>query len=457
MAIVKNNTFKGSAVYDVDAGAPTLARAIRNAQGDVAGTLEHLTDNTNPVHINHSGGSRGALLGIPWVSQLVDYDLTLDAGGGKDGGDTGTPQMFPYLVRVPPGETSIVVEVSANLVNIAVTNPRVRVSLQTNFTSPGSSLGLEFPLVVTQARTRDEIDANAPTRFRASITGLLADSLLLTLMFDAGSFSGATISDIVIRPDRNPQSVTIPIPASVNAAGVVAPTSTQALFHQAMDDSIFVDGEGMTGWHTSRLDRNINGLLEFATGSPAGKNATYTHTESVLRLPTRDRFGAFTRRTFSAEPIPVIPICSINFGGIKPDGYLVDINNPTSIATRKSYAPMSTSAAVADVAIQSMHMPDLPTSPSVLRWAVLLGQSDTAAFGWPNIRCEVQIEGAAVSASVTPTALTGAPRFALAQGSALGFSRDGPGNRLRVRPSQVAGVFSPFNYCVLAAAVWIEE
>lgn len=453
MAIVKNNTFRGSPVYDVDSGAPTLARSIEHAQGDVAGTLAHLTDDTDPLHIDHSGGVRGALLGIPWVSQSIDITLSLDAGGAKNGGDTTVPQLFPYLLRIPPGEEGFVVEVAANLINVATTNPRVRVSLKTDFDAPGSSLGLELPLTGVPSLIRDDIDTDRPTIFAARITGLLADFLIVTLMFDYSG--GGSVSDVVIRSLRDPVDVRVPTALAANVAGVVAPTSTQALFHQSMDDSIFADGEGLTGWHTSRLDRNINGLIENVTASPAGKNPTYTHTESALRNPTRDRFRAFTRKTFSLEPIPVIPIASVNFGGINSSGYLVDPANGASMANRRGYAPYPTSAGVNEVASMCMHMPDVPSSPSVLQWAVLLGQSDTTSFGWTNIRCNVAVDSLAASLTVTPTPVANSP-FALAEGTGLAFTRDSA-SRFRVLPSQVAGVFSSLNYCVLSAAVRIEE
>jgi hypothetical protein len=454
MAIVKNDAFKGSPVYDLDSGAPTLARSIKHAQGDVAGTLAHLTDSTDPLHIDHSGGARGALLGIPWVSQNIDITLSLDAGGAKNGGDTTVPQLFPYLLRIPPGEDGFVVEVAANLINAPQTNPRVRVSLKTDFTAPGSSLGLDFPLTGVPSLIRDDIDTDRPTIFAARITGLLADFVIVTLMFDYSG--GGSVGDVVIRSLRDPVDVRVPVAAAANVAGVVAPTSTAALFHQPMDETIFADGEGLTGWHTSRIDRNVNGLLEFSTASPAGKNPTYTHTESALRNPTRDRFRAFTRKTFALEPIPVIPIASVNFGGINSSGYLVDPANGTSVATRRGYAPYPTSAGGSEVASMAMHMPDVPTTPSVLQWAVLLGQSDTTSFGWTNVRCNVAVESLAASPSVTPTPVANSP-FALAEGSALAFARDSAANRFRVLPSQVAGAFDRLNYCVLAAAVRIEE
>jgi hypothetical protein len=92
-----------------------------------------------------------------------------------------------------------------------------------------------------------------------------------------------------------------------------------------------------------------------------------------------------------------------------------------------------------------------------MRWAVLFGQSPSSGAGFTNVRAQVQMEGATASALVAPTAMTGATFLGVAQGAGLAFNVDSASARLRVFASQVAGVFNSFNYCLLAAAVWIEE
>jgi hypothetical protein len=187
-------------------------------------------------------------------------------------------------------------------------------------------------------------------RYRARFTGLTAGLALLSLTCAQTSIavpSGdgvrdvyATLNDVVVRFGRGPAQRLINNFGTTNDAPVQAPTSTQALFFQQMDDALFVNGDAITGFHTSRLDANINGLAEFLTGSPAWRNATYTHTESALLAPTRDRFRAFTRRTFANEPLPKFPVASHNYGGLKETGYfLVDPGTPASVTDRIAYAP----------------------------------------------------------------------------------------------------------------------
>ena len=113
MAILKNTVFEGSPIYDVDPGSETWARTLATAQGDLAGCLALLTDNTETDHINHSGAGRGALLGVPWVNQAMGVGLGLDTGGAKNGGVVaGDLYNFFHLIRIEPGETEVVVDIT---------------------------------------------------------------------------------------------------------------------------------------------------------------------------------------------------------------------------------------------------------------------------------------------------------------------------------------------------------
>jgi hypothetical protein len=461
MALVKNATFQGASLYEVDPGSVTLTTTVKNVQGDAAAILERLTDKTVALDIDHSGPGRGCVLGIPPVNQLVDKSLLLDTGGAKNGGADGARLLFPWFVFIPPGETDVVVDVTVRRVpqDIDSLLPAARLCSPTNY---ATAIGDTLTTTLTrQAVASDDFSV----RFLGRFTGCAAG--LALLFVDLGQWSnsitvdGNTLSwssdlvDVVVRFGRGPSSRINNTDSSANNTPAQAPTASQALFFQQMDDALFVNGEAITGFHTSRLDANLNALAEFLTASPAFGNATYTHTESALLAPTRDRFRAFTRKTFANEPLPKIPVASHNFGGIKDSsGYLVDPAVPASVTDRKAYAPYATSSASVELGSGRAHCPDVPSG--TMRWAVLVGQSNTAAT-FVNVRAQVQMEAAAASALVTPTAVTGATFLGIAQGTALAFTRDSSSNRLRVFLSQAAGVFDSLNYCLLAAAVWIEE
>lgn len=462
MAIVKNATFQGASLYEVDPGAVTLTSTLKNVQGDAAAMLERITDKTVANSIDHSGPGRGCPLGIPPVNQLVRKDLTLDAGNSKNGGTDANRLLFPWLVYIPPGEEDVDVDVTFQRVDLGVFAPVCRLSSPTNYTvAVGDSL---TAAVTAQGSGNGGSALNNRLECRARFRGCAAGLALLVL--DLGQVSAsielggvlvditAILESVTVRFARGATSTQVYQHGATNEAPVQAPTASQALFFQQMDDSIFAVDEAITGFHTSRLDANLNGLAESVTGAPAFGNATYTHTESALSSPSRDRFRAFTRRTFANEPLPKIPVASHNYGGIKSNGgYLVDPATPASVAARQAFAPYATSSASVELGSGRSQCPDVPSG--TMRWAVLVGQS--SAVGFANVRAQTQIEGSAASALVTPTALTGATFLGIAQGTGLAFPRDSSSARLRVFLSQAAGIFDSLNYCLLTSAVWIEE
>jgi hypothetical protein len=466
MAIVKNATFQGASLYEVDTGAVTLTSTLKNVQGDAAAMLERITDKTVANSIDHSGPGRGCPLGIPPVNQLVRKDLKLDAGNSKNGGRDANRLLFPWLVYIPPGEEDVDVDVVFRrvAVDLGVFAPVCRLSSPTNYTvAVGDSL---TAAITAQGPGTGGAAGSGGNRLecRARFRGCAAGLALLVL--DLGQASATYVVDgvaydetailesVTVRFARGATSTQVYQHGATNEAPVQAPTASQALFFQQMDDSIFAVEEAITGFHTSRLDANLNGLAESVTGAPAFGNATYTHTESALSSPSRDRFRAFTRRTFANEPLPKIPVASHNYGGIKSNGgYLVDPATPASVAARQAFAPYATSSASVELGSGRSQCPDVPSG--TMRWAVLVGQS--SAVGFTNVRAQTQIEGSAASALVTPTALTGATFLGIAQGTGLAFPRDSSVARLRVFLSQAAGIFDPLNYCLLTAAVWIEE
>jgi hypothetical protein len=470
MAILRNTgPYLGSPLPDVDVGALTYRRVLKNAQADIAGARYLATDDTVTDHINHSGGPRGARMGIPWVCQTMDAGLSLDAGGAKNGGHvSGDIFEFHWLIIVPAGEDTIRVDVRlagvGGVVNGEWTDltrsyaPRCRLSSSTDVTTAAGD-----DLTVALSGTEAGGDFNGVAIF----TGVAAGLALLTVQINTTPFDIVghdvltRVADIIVRPARNGVARLQPTRRSDDTVPVVAPGASEAHFHQVMDDESFasvgIPDPAISGWHTSRIDANENALEEWASGAPAGGNATYVQTEDALRNPTRDRFRAFTRKTFTDEPIPVIPILSACFGGIKDDGgYLVHPTTLASYTTRTGFAPFATSASSAELGSVLAQIPDVPSSPSVLRWAILVGQS--SGVGFTNIRVAPSVGASAGASGVAPTALTGAGHLALATGTALAFSRDDDPDdcRLRVFGLNLAA-HSELDYCILAAAMWVQE
>lgn len=454
MAVVKSTTFQGSPIFDVDPDVETWARVIKNAQGDIAGTLDDLTSTSAANPIDHSGPGAGSLLGIPWVNQAIGRVVDFDTGNNKDGGaqdaSSGGTVQHAWVVVVEPGEDTVVVEVSIGSI-IAGADfaqrflPRLRLCLTSDFTTAAGN-DLELPMTPS---------GNLPTVFSATHTGLTAGVYLAIFQVESinvldGTELSCTIVDCVIKKPRTGISVVDVVRDGTNPVPVVAPDASSSLFHQSMDESLFVSGDALTGWHTSRLDRNINGLMEHLTGAGAGSNEDYTHTESALEDPTRDRFDAPCQKTHANKPIPVIPIVSVCHGGIKSGGgYLVNPSSGASVAARQAFAPYPTSATNADFGGVTIRIPDVPSG--MLHWAVLVGQSSGVGFG--DVRVGGRITASA-STLQTPTALTGASHLAYATGT-LDFNPDDVASFF-ARMSQVAGAFHERNYCLIASCLWVE-
>ena len=459
MAVVKNTTFQGSPMVDVDPDVETWARVLKNAQGDIAGTLDDLTSTSAANPIDHSGPGAGSLLGIPWVNQAIGRLVDFDSGNNKDGGaqdaSSGGTVQHAWIVVVEPGEDTAVVEVTIDVGLGSVdsfTNgylPRVRMCLTSDFTTAAGD-DLELPLIPTTRRA-DRI----PVVFTATHIGLTPGVYLAVVQFESvdvltGLEVAATLVDCIIKKPRAGIAVvngvvrdgTSPVP-------VIAPDASSSLFHQSMDETLFLPADALTGWHTSRVDRSINGLMEYLTGAPAGSNDDYTHTESALDNPTRDRFDGPCRKTHASKPIPVIPIVSVCHGGIKSGGgYLVNPSSGASTARRQAFAPFPSSATDADFGGVTIRIPDVPSG--MLHWAVLVGQS--SGIGFAGIRVGGRITTS--STLQTPTALTGASHLAYATGT-LDFNPDDVASFF-ARLSQVAGSFHERNYCLITSCLWVE-
>ena len=451
MAVVKSTSFQGSPMVDVDPDVETWQRVLRNAQGDIAGTLDDLTSTAAATPIVHGGVGNGSLLGIPWVSQCLDRTLDFDTGGAKDGGATDTV-FHPWFVVVEPGETSVVVEITignatlaANFANRFV--PRLRFCQAADFDTAGGAV-LETTMTVS---------GSLRLRLSATVTGITTPGLYLAIFMiesistsDSVSELTCELVDCVIRKKRNKRRRGDVVRDETNPTPVQAPTGATSLFHQSMDETLFGVGDAMTGWHTSRLDRNINGLMEFMTGSPAGTNEDYTHTEDALINPTTPRFNAPNRKVHSSHPLPVIPIVSHCHGGIKrTGGYLVSPSTPASVAARRAFAPYPLVVTELDYGGLTVRVPDVPSGK--LSWAILVGQSNAAGFA--NVRVAPRLT--TTPTMVTPTALTGATYLALAQGTTLDFDPDEIAS-LFSRMSLVAGVHDPLGYCLLATCLWVQ-
>jgi hypothetical protein len=463
MTFLKNTTFVGVNLINVEPDSPIRTADIATAQGDIAGVKAHLFDNTEAGHIDHSGAGRGALLGYPLVNQSVQWSLSFDDTGAKNGGIVDADDRAWFAWVVPPhNEDSLFVEVrvGGSLFNGSFV-PRVLLRDPADL-----SVSLMDDDEVRLSSTSDSAGAWLLTGTLSSVTKGAPALLVLSINCIGDGQQRLTgfesIGQVTLRPTR------AGVPASdiardgTNPVPVEVPLSSEHLRFQDMSADAFNIALPLHGWSTAWLDRNINGVMESMTGAPAGTNQDYTHTESALVNPTRDRFRAFTRKTFADEPIPLIPLLSHCTGGIKnTGGYMVAPRAAvadaatTSEQTRKAFAHYFNITTKAEWS-HLCCMPDLPSGAGIIRWAALLGTS--GGVTWSDVRVSARWFFETESGTVTPTAVANTSGvLAYAQGTVPAHIRDGV-NIFRVFVEKVSGgTYVPTDYALLAVALWVEE
>jgi hypothetical protein len=455
MTFLKNTTFVGVNLINVEPDSFIRTADIATAQGDIAGVKAHLFDNTEPGHIDHSGPGRGALLGYPLVNQATTWRLDMDGTAAKNGGIlSGDRWWFAWVL--PPHNEDLL------RVTIEIADP-----LLSSFFPCRLRLVSTSDVSVNRMDRSEELfivrQGQRGTRLIATLRGV-TKGLPAILLFDVDAVPTTwdQIVSVIVRPAR------AGVPASdiardgTNPVPVVVPTSSEHLRFQDMSADAFNVALPLHGWSTAWLDRNINGIMESMTGAPAGTNQDYAHTESALSNPTRDRFRAFTRKTFADEPIPLIPLLSHCTGGIKnTGGYMVDprasagASRTTSEDNRRAFAHYFNTTSKAEWNHLCV-MPDLPSGVGIIRWAVLLGTGDTV--DWGEVRVSARWAGETESGTVTPTVVANTSNvLAYAQGTLPAHVRDNS-ERVRFFFEKVAGSnYKPIDYSLLAVALWVQE
>jgi hypothetical protein len=357
----KNSTFVGSPMADVDVDALTFRRTIANAIGDTARAYDRATGSNSETNtMIHDGAGRGCLLGVPWCNQFIGRSLAIEGtvtGTAKHGGD-GPVYLAAAPFFVPIGETRAIVD--------------LRMSARDTGLFSGSLVARVYDTsgsLVDEATFIDQ-DADVVT---ADLRELEPGEHLLTIEANTvnRNDSGPFWQDISIHTGRRGRA-SVARRGSENSVGVTDP-GTSPVFHRNFDDSILADGFPVSAFHTSGLNRNQTGLLEYLRGWPAGDNADFVHTDSGSTNPTRSEFAAHARAGFASEPLVPFPLFMQFLGAAKIGGFfVVDAAEPPTVGMRGWYAPWpKTSASLPiDISRQRIMMPDFPTAQT-LRVSVL--------------------------------------------------------------------------------------
>jgi hypothetical protein len=445
MTRLKNATFAGAPMVDVDVDAPTFQRVIANAIADTARAYDRATgSNGETGTMIHDGAGRGCLLGIPWCNQWIDGSLNLGSttsGAAKHAGD-GDTYLAVAPLFMPIGETAI--EVWLQGTNLQPYNPAVEV-----YSTSG--------VLLTRKRLRNW----GANRIRAKLTGLPAGESILVIRGTTSAIVTSTgpvighIHSASIHSGRRRSSEAgdaVPGRGDGSTIGVTDP-GTAPVAWRDFDDLFTQQRFPLSSWLTSGLNRNQNGLFEYLTGWPASDNAAYVHVDSGTTNPSRSEFAAHARAGFAAEPLVEFPLMMSFLGAAKANGYfVVDAAEPPPDGMRDWYAPWpkTTATLPVDIAKQFARIPDFSPTDYDLHVSVLALQGPSFAGTW-----SIDVDVGAGNGVANFAAVGGGTNLLRAKTVLSTWSEDNA-NTINIGVSRTAGVRAVDEVAIVGYGLWFK-
>lgn len=312
MARRSGATFTGAPPPDASRGSSIFARWLRSVADDVGLTYDKLTGLNGAVDpINHSGGTlgRGAPIGLPLACQEIQRPIGL-VGTGKLKSNT-------YILAVPvfvpdDGIQSYRLELKINFRPDIPVFAEVRDSTWTTFFGPtpapavdpyGSwSLplgpGVQYVLVSTESEF-DEADTRFISSWRLYPKTGRGDGA------GAVAISGGSVGNA------------LPV-SSLNAGSWID------IFDEQVEDYAPLDAFVLT-----RLNRSINGLLEYVMGGPVPGNESYSTS------PSRRNNGTFP------DAVIECPLVCMAFGACETGTGSPVVDAATTSGMTQWFAPQA--------------------------------------------------------------------------------------------------------------------
>lgn len=413
MARVRSGSPVGVTSRDVAPDAPIYARWLRAAVGDTALAHDLITGANATTAINHSGAPLGCPLRMPLAAQAINRDVSATSAGDYyilavpifiRGGETDT-----YSLRMsvtPGGADDMTLEVRDSTFAIlsvplrgVVEEPPVRGDgtlipinrvfvVKWNFTI--YTAGLYYIFVRRRCTdTNDRFFSWSLDNARPS----------------AGSTNGLFVdgSTLVGSPyDAQPSYV----------------SSNNIEFY---DEEVSPD-IGLSAYVTSRLNRKLNALWEYVTGSRIPGNNAYKGTSTV-----NNNRSHWTNEALLEFPMTIAALgASASLSGAK---------NPSASDLQGWIRyPVAHSTTPASFCGLTMFMPDFRTSTSDLKCTVLFQASTGDSMA--DWRFDVDVSGS-TSGQFAPTQL-GTSRYWTATVTGIPFTQ-GASNLVDVRIAHATG------------------
>lgn len=425
MARVRSTNPVGVTSRDVAPDSPIYARWLRAAVGDTALAHDLITGANSTTAIDHSGAPLGCPLRLPLAAQHIGRGLIT----------TGIEEVFPILVVpifIRSGETGVyelTVEASER-----DNDDEMTLELRDNTWAAipvDEAIGIRSGFNVLFSQVTWKFGISAPGIYylivyrKCGDTGQLRSWRLDHVRSSAITNSGLFIdgSTLVGSPYE--------APVSYNVANNV----------EFYDEEVTAYTTGLSAYVTSRLNRKLNALWEYVTGSRIPGNNAYKSSSIVNN----------NRVIWTNEALLQFPIAIAALGagqGLASPGKTPSSSDMQSWI-RYPTAHMGTAQTFCGLRLQ---LPDFRTSPSALKAHIIM-QADSTGASLANWEFNVTT-GAGSGTATAPSQFAGT-RFWRATVTGIPFSPN-VANNFDVTIRHTAGGAFSNHVFLLGVAVYFE-
>jgi hypothetical protein len=352
MSNIRNSTFVGSPVADVDVDQLTFKRALHDAIGDTQLAEDVLTgDNSPPASstVDHRGldGSlyRGSLIGAPLVQCIwpANGGITYGPSLAHTSGDDVYIIVQPFYL--PKGETQI---------DIIVYTPYTQSLVAEVRTLTGGTLidSVELRLVEPGVRRMFISDLTPATRYYLAVRASLAATGVLAVPVPEMEIRGFFLG--FLRQTSAPLMTVPKLTSSPFSLTTTTASGATIMSQPTFDTALSADNQALSSYHCSRLNRKQNGLDEYLTGAPCAGNAAYTLVDSGSTNPTQSAFHDHSQSGKANEPLIDFPVWGQPWGGCQTDGTLAGFQG--------TWEPpaLTVDSAPKELTRMLVYMPDMP-------------------------------------------------------------------------------------------------
>lgn len=387
MARVRSTSPVGVTSRDVAPDTPIYARWLRAAVGDTALAHDLITGDNSTTAINHSGAPLGCPLRMPLAAQYLNRSIA-----------SSETQDF-YILAVPifvrTGEAGRY-RLRVNVTQFGNSN-----SVPTLETRDSSWALVQEPIAGVSA-VRDVVTANTGSFLENTSEWIFDLSAGITYLLvkrrcDVADTGAALLSWSLdnARPSA-PSSSGIFIDGStlVGSPYDAQPSYSPANNIEFYDEEVSPD-IGLSAYVTSRLNRKLNALWEYVTGSRIPGNKGYKGTSTV-----DNNRSTWTNEALLKFPMTIAALgASAAIGGPK--------NPPSSQMPGWIRYPIGHVGTAGSFCGLTMFMPDFRSPPSAatsdLKCTVLI-QAVTPSDSMADWRFDVDVSGS-ISSEFAPTQL----------------------------------------------------